>query len=123
MAKPPGRDFLVDKNTAWLTRRRDGLLNRLRRIGPFLNGSLVLMARTCGNVAHCHCRTGPKHVSTYMTYKDRGKSGTLYVPVDLEQDVRRWSSDYRRLKGLIQQISEIQRRIVRQHVQERRRHR
>jgi uncharacterized protein DUF6788 len=104
-----------------LTARRDGLLKRLRKVGPILSGSLVLMARTCGNVQHCHCRTGRKHVNTYLSYKVDQKTRMVYIPVDLEDDVRLWSAEYRKLKDLMGRLSEIQRGIVRGHVQDRRR--
>lgn len=108
-------------NIRWLTRRRDGLLKRLRRIGPFVDGSIYLMPRTCGNTEHCQCSRGKKHVSAYLMFKVRQKSRTLYIPVDLEGEVRNWSAQYRRLKQLIRQICDVQKRIVRQHVQEKRR--
>jgi len=110
----------VDKNIAWLTRRRDGLLRRLRTLGPIVNGSVVLIARTCGNTAHCACSRGRKHVSTYLTFRVDGRTQTLYVPVDLEKDVRSWSAQYKKLKEQIAQICDVQRTIIRRHVQERR---
>lgn len=117
----PPRSFRPGRNIAWLTRRRDALLKRLRATGPFINGSVVLIARTCGNSDHCHCRRGPKHVSTYLTFAVAGKTQTIYVPVDLETDVRRWSAQYRDIKDLIREIGNVQREIIRKHVEERRR--
>lgn len=119
--KPP--DYRPQRNARWLLRRRDGLLKRLRKTGPIVDGSVVLIARTCGNSAHCHCSRGPKHISTYLTFKVQGKTHTIYVPVDLEKEVRQWSGRYKDLKRLIGQICDVQRTIIRQHVQERRRQR
>lgn len=121
MAPAPKRTYRVDRNLRWLTRRRDGLVSRLRRLGPFVNGSLVLIARTCGNSAHCRCSRGKKHVNTYLSYAVEGKTKMVYVPVDLERDVRSWSTQYKRLKELVAQICEVQREMIRRHVQERRR--
>lgn len=115
------RGFGLDRNIRWLTRRRDALFQQLRKPAAIVDGSLVLIARTCGNTAHCHCSKGPKHVSTYLTYGVQGKTHTLYIPVDLEKDVRRWSADYRHLKDLIREICDLQKAIIRRHVQERRR--
>lgn len=119
--KKPSPSYRLDRNIRWLTRRRDALLKQLRQSGPMVNGSLVLIARTCGNSAHCHCSQGQKHVSTYLTYGVQGKTHTLYIPIDLEKDVQRWSADYRKLKTLIRQICDLQKAIIRRHVQERRR--
>lgn len=119
-AKPPA--YLVEENIYRLTRRRDGLLKRLAATGPFMSGSLVRIKRTCGNTAHGHCgRGGLKHESLYLTYLEAGKTHTLYIPVDLEKQARRWSDNYRKLKTLVRQICELQRAIVRRHVLERRR--
>lgn len=115
--------YAVDRSIAWLTRRRDGLRKRLMKLGPFMDGSLVLIARTCGNSAHCRCSRGHKHVSTYLSYAVRGKTRMVYIPVDLEDEARRWSADYRKLKDLIREIADLQKAIIRQHVQERRRRR
>ena len=119
MSKTPPRSWRIEKNTRWLTRRREALLKRVRAIGPFMGGSLVLMERTCGNKAHCHCAQGPKHVSLYVTCASQGKTRTVYVPVDLESEVRRWSDNHRRLKDMIREISDLGRAIIRRHVQER----
>ena len=117
--KPP--PYQVPRNTRWLIRRRDALLKRLRRTGPFVNGSLVLIARTCGNSAHCRCSQGKKHVNTYLSYAAQGKTKMVYIPVDLEKDARLWSAEYRQLKDVIAEISDLQKEIIRRHVQERRR--
>lgn len=120
--KTPPR-YQVERNTRWLTRRRDALLKRLRRAGPFVNGSLVLIARTCGNSAHCRCSRGQKHVNTYLSYAAKGKTKMVYIPVDLEKDVRDWSSEYRDLKEVIAEIADLQKEIIRRHVKERRQQR
>jgi hypothetical protein len=123
MTRPRRPSYAIDRNIRWLTRRRDALLKRLRRAGPFVNGSLVRIARTCGNSAHCRCSQGHKHVNTYLSYAVQAKTRMVYIPVDLEKDVRHWSKEYRQIKELIQEICELQRAIIRRHVLERRRHR
>lgn len=123
MKDKPAPAFRADRNTRWLTRRRDALQKRLGRLGPFVNGSLVLIARTCGNSAHCRCSRGEKHVNTYLSYAAKGRTKMVYIPVDLERDVRQWSAEYRELKEIIAEISELQKEIIRRHVQERRRQR
>lgn len=121
MTRSKASGYCVDKNIAWLTRRRDGLLRQMRSFGPIVGGSVVLIARTCGNSARCACSRGKKHVSTYLTFRVAGKTSTLYIPVDLEKDVRAWSAEYKRLKDRIAQLCEVQRAIIRRHVEERRR--
>ena len=47
----------------------------------------------------------------------------MYVPVDLAEEVRPWIEEYRRVKGLLREISLLSLELVRSHVQEQRRRR
>ena len=122
MPRKTSHSYRLERNTRWLIRRRDGLLRRLGRIGPFVDGSIYRMGRTCGNKEHCRCSRGKKHVSSYLMFKVRQKSRTLYIPVDLLGEVLTYSKRYRSLKELIRQICDVQKEIVRRHVQEKARH-
>lgn len=62
-------------------------------------------------------------MNTYLSYAAKGKTKMVYIPVDLEKDVRHWSGEYRGLKEVIAEISDLQKEIIRRHVQERRRRR
>lgn len=123
MTSPRPRSYRLDRNIAWLTRRRDAVRKCLSKLGPVVDGSLVLIARTCGNSAHCRCSRGVKHVNTYLSYAVKGKTRMVYIPVDLEREVRRWSGDYRKLRDWIREICALQKAMIRRHVQERRRQR
>jgi hypothetical protein len=106
-------------------RKRDGLLKKLADIGPFVDASLVTIARSCGNPG-CKCTQGEKHRSQYLTYKalvadgkkKRMKTQTLYVPLALEQQVNAWVEQYKRLKSIIKEIADAQKMIIRCYVRE-----
>jgi hypothetical protein len=49
----------------------------------------------------------------YVTWKENGKTVSLYVPRKLETNVQRWVQNYRKLKELIREISDIQKQIIR----------
>ena len=89
------------------------LLQRMAPLHPWTEGSLVSTSRFCGkkNCA-CHHR-GSKHPVLYVTWKEKGKTVSLYVPRKLENDVRRWVQNYRELKELTREVSDIQKQIVR----------
>ena len=53
-------------------------------------------------------------------YKVAGITKAVYIPVDLEDEVRKWNEEYRRLKETIRQISSIQKSIIRRYVSEKR---
>ena len=59
----------------------------------FLHGSLVTMARTCGK-ENCRCQAGEKHVSLYVSTLVGKQRKMIYVPPELETQVREWAQDY-----------------------------
>lgn len=67
-------------------------------------GSVVSMARRCGK-ARCHCVTGDKHVSLYLSIKLEGRRCLVYIPPELEQEVRQRVSAYREVERLTQVVS------------------
>jgi hypothetical protein len=89
---------------------------------PVLAASLVSFERRCGKPG-CHCASGEKHRGHQLTYKVRGKTRTVYVPVDFTEEVRLWIDEHRRLKRLLQEISQLTLALVRSHAQERKRRR
>lgn len=70
-----------------------------------IRGSVVSMARRCGK-AGCHCQQGQKHVSLYLSVKIEGKRRMVYIPAQLEQQVRRRVEAYREVERLTQVVSE-----------------
>ncbi len=110
---------------SYWNRKRDGLLKKLADIGPFVDASLVTIARTCGSPG-CKCARGEKHRSRYLTYKApsgegkqrRMKTQTLYIPRALDDQVKAWVNEYKKLKSLTKQIAEVQKMIIRSYVKE-----
>jgi hypothetical protein len=110
-------------NSLYFFRRTESALRRLGQIGPFVAATLVCVRHRCGN-RRCRCARGPGHPSWRLTYKGPGqKTVTVYVPVDMLQEVRRWVQNYRAFKRLAATISSSQIGLVRVHVRERRRRR
>lgn len=65
-------------------------LKQIAQIGPFVEGSLCEFKRS-----------GRKSSSWHLTYKVAGKTHTVYVPVEMVEEVRKWTQEYKRLKQLI----------------------
>jgi hypothetical protein len=107
-------------STATLESRRQAKLEELVGMGPVLQGSYAHIRVTCGN-ANCRCAHGEKHVSHIVTRKVRGKSKSLYVPVDMVEEVQAWIEQHRRVKRLLREISELSEKIIRNHVESKRR--
>ncbi|MGH7751208.1 MAG: DUF6788 family protein [Gemmatimonadales bacterium] len=85
------------------------VLARIRAIRPFLEGSLTITTKRCGN-PRCRCaEAGPIHETALLTWKERTKTCTLHVPLTLRAEVTAWVDEAKRLKQLIHAMSEAQR--------------
>ncbi len=101
-------------------RQLDARVRQLQARGPVLAASLVKIARRCGQPG-CHCATGALHVGHYVTQSVAGKTHTVYIPVDLVDEVRGWIAEYRRLRQLIRESSQLALAQIRGHVTARKR--
>jgi hypothetical protein len=110
----------VRRHPGNIRRMLDSRLKRVRATRPLLAASLAVITKVCGNPS-CHCQDGPKHQAHHLTYKVRGKTHTVYVPVDFTEEVRSWIDEHRRLKRLLQEISQLSLELVRCHAQEQKR--
>jgi len=108
------------------TQIRRSLEARLKKVspaGPVLAASLTRIAKRCGRPS-CHCaQAEAPHTAYHLTYKDHGKTRTVYVPLDLVEEVRSWIDNHRRLKHLLQEISQLSLALVKTHSQHQRRRR
>jgi len=95
--------------------RRDAKLKELANVGPVLEGSLAKIGVRCGNPS-CRCARGEKHRSHILKRQVRGKTQSLYVPVDLVEEAGQWVAEYRRVRKLLKEISELNRAIISAHV-------
>ena len=74
---------------------------------PFLRGSLVERARACGKPT-CRCQRGQLHHSLYLATRHQGRRALLYIPRALEQTVRQWVHNGRRLAQQLQDLHQRQ---------------
>jgi hypothetical protein len=102
-----------------LEMRREAKLKQVRGAGPQIQGSLATIRVRCGN-PNCRCSRGEKHVSHILNSKVGGRSRSLYVPVDMVEEVRQWLHEQRRVRKLLKDVSELSGQIVRAHVPSRR---
>jgi len=71
----------------------------------FICGSLVSMARCCGK-KNCRCQQGEKHVSLYLSVKLHNKRRMIYIPPNLETNVRQQVDAWRQSEKLIRMVSD-----------------
>jgi hypothetical protein len=88
---------------------RQTALHQIAQLGPFVEGSLSPFKRP-----------GCAQPGWHLTFKARGRTRTLYVPMDLVAPVQQWTQNYRHLKLLIRQVTRHSRALIRRHVANRR---
>jgi len=98
------RDTVAGR-TPGLIRKRDAWLRKLASIGPMTRGSLCT-ARRGGHVAH------------QLTVSVGGKTHTVYVPVDMVEEVRTWIRNHRQLREILKKVSKLNMAIIHRHVPE-----
>lgn len=91
------------------TARRNAALQRLAAIGPFLEGSLCSFKRP-----------GCRNPGWHLTFKQKAKTRTVYVPIDLVTEVKTWTRTHKELKKLIRQVSRQSLALIHGHVANRR---
>jgi hypothetical protein len=92
--------------------RGKAALERLRKIRPFIQASLTLTKKRCGN-PRCRCaQQGPLHEVALLTWKKDKRTRTLYVPMELRQEVQRWVQEGKLLKRLVAEMSQAQREFL-----------
>ncbi len=100
------------KHILELNEERNELVKTLLRPGKMVQGSLYQIARVCGN-PNCKCARGQKHVSWYLSTREKGRTKLTYVgpviPMQLEERAQR----YQRRRKRLARIREIDREISR----------
>jgi len=88
---------------------RDAALRQLAQVGPFLEGALCQFKRP-----------GCQKPGWHLTFKQKGRTRTVYVPMDLVSDVKSWTQTFKHLKKLIRQVTRHSLGLIRRHVAKRR---
>ena len=105
---------LKEKSTKALRQRQKAILRRLPPLQAILRGSLVERYKRCGKPG-CKCANGPGHGPKYyltVSYPKR-RPEMDYVPADLQEKVKEYLENYRKVKGILEELSEINREILR----------
>ena len=89
--------------------RRNNALRQLARIEPFIEGTLCSVKRH-----------GCRQPGWQLTFKTKGKTRTVYVPMDLASEVKAWTQEHKRLKKLVRKVTTQSLALIRRHVGARR---
>ena len=91
---------------------------RLRKLGD-LGQDRPLVAGSLSRVERRDAR-GKVTVYHLLTFKEAGKTRSVYVPKDLVKEVQSWIRNHRRLKQLMADISTMSIAIIQDHVPQKR---
>jgi hypothetical protein len=87
-------------------------LEHLRKIKPFIQASINITKKRCGNPG-CRCaQEGPLHEVALLTWKEENRTHTLYVPIELRPEVEKWVQEGKLLKRLVAEVSKAQREFL-----------
>jgi hypothetical protein len=73
---------------------------------PLLRGTLSTRRITCGT-SGCHCAKGEKHLCLYLSCSRAGQVEQLFIPRDLEEQVRRWVRNHHTARERLEKLSEL----------------
>lgn len=83
---------------------REAALREMKGVGVFMEGTLSKFLRA-----------GRRTPGWQVTFKQKGKTRTVYVPLELVPEVQAWTREYKRLKRLIRKVTAQSLAIVRRH--------
>jgi hypothetical protein len=111
----------IPEHPTLIRRMLDSRLAKLGTDKPVLAASLAQITKHCGRAA-CHCRQGGAlHTAWHLTFKVKGKTRTVYVPLDLLDEVRSWLAEHKRIKALLAEVHDLTVALIKSHAQHRKR--
>lgn len=87
-------------------------IDKLGKSKQFIVGSLVESKRKCGSKTCVCANGGALHSAHILTKRKNGKTKTIYIPVDMVEEVREWSREYKNVKKLINEIDEFSEKVI-----------
>jgi hypothetical protein len=85
-------------------RLREAAMREIAGIGVFMEGTLSKFLRA-----------GRRTPGWQVTFKQKGKTRTVYVPIELVPEVQAWTKEYKRFKRLVRKVTAQSLAIVRRH--------
>jgi len=87
------------------------LRSEMRKLGPMIKGSVIFRKMKCGK-PNCHCARGRPHLYLCITYKQEGKTKTVYVNKEREAQALVWSGNYKKFKQFLIEHSQINHELL-----------
>ena len=88
------------------------LRSQMRKIGQMIQGTVIYRRMKCGK-PNCHCARDFPHIFLCVTYKEGGKTKTVYVNKALEAEALLMSRNYKQHKELLRELTKVNLEILR----------
>lgn len=85
-------------------RLRDAYRKQIGQLGVFIEGTLSGVRRP-----------GRRRLAWQLTFKQQGKTQTVYVPAELVPEVKLWVREFKRMKALVRKATGQSLAIIRRH--------
>ena len=86
--------------------------SRMRKIGQMIQGSIMFRRIRCGKPT-CKCARGHLHECLCITYKEKGKTKTVYIDKNRQAEAFLMCANYKKMKNLLKELSLINLELVR----------
>src|SRR5207253_6663417 len=97
----------IPDHPTFILRMLQSRLKKLATASPILAASFGTYTHRCGRPS-CRCHHGgPLHTAQHITFKEAGKTRSVYVPKGLLPEVRTWLAEHKRLKALLHEIHHL----------------
>ena len=97
----------LPNHPTYLLRMLHNRLKQLASSSPILAASFGTYTHRCGRLS-CRCHHGgPLHTGQHLTFKEDGKTRSVYVPKALLPEVHSWLAEHKRLKRLLHEIHQL----------------
>lgn len=89
-------------------------------IKRFIKARLKKLIPRCPPLAATLGKTSGPYEGYHITFKQKGKTKTIYVPKDLKEEVESCIQEHKRIRKLLQEITQLTLAVIRSHVTYRR---
>lgn len=88
------------------------LRSQMRKLGSMMQGSVIFRQMKCGK-PNCRCARGYPHSFLVVTYKEKGKTKTVYVNKNRQAEALLLSKTYKEYRKLLKELTKVNLQILR----------
>jgi hypothetical protein len=107
-----GGFIMTEMSRRELRQKARGIRSRMRKIDHMIKGSINFRRVKCGKPG-CKCNRGELHDCVCITYKERGKTVTVYVDKERQAEALLMCRNYKKMKALIKELSLVNLELIR----------